>query len=262
MFSVGIIGGTGVYDPAILNDIEDHVIETDYGDAAVKLGNYKGFPVAFMARHGENHSVPPHLINYRANIKAFQQLGVKRIISTAAVGSLNFDFKPGSLIIVNQFLDFTRGRNCTFYDGGKNGVVHVDVTEPYCPEIREALYNSAKSLDIEVFDGGTYVCTEGPRFETGAEIKMFKLLGGDVVGMTAVPEVVLARELGICYATVAVVTNYAAGIVPGRLTHSEVVGYMRENVINIRNTIMHAVNIIPQNPQCTCGHILKEIGAE
>ncbi|MGE5404861.1 MAG: S-methyl-5'-thioadenosine phosphorylase, partial [Candidatus Saccharibacteria bacterium] len=140
---VGIIGGTGVYDPAILKDVKDEVVETEYGKARVKIGYFNDWQVAFMARHGEDHSVPPHLINYRANIKAMQQLGVKRIIATAAVGSLNFDYGPGALVIVDQILDFTKSRVSTFYEGGTAGVVHVDVTDPYCPEIRKALFESA-----------------------------------------------------------------------------------------------------------------------
>lgn len=262
MYMVGIIGGTGVYDPAILQDVKDEVITTPYGEARVKIGHYEGWPVAFMARHGEDHSVPPHLINYRANIKAMQMLGVKRIIATAAVGSLNFDLRPGCLVIVDQLLDFTKNRISTFYEGGKAGVVHVDVTEPYCPEIRRALYESARVLGLDTSFGGTYVCTEGPRFETGAEIKMYKMMGGDVVGMTSAPEAILARELGICYATVAVVTNYAAGLAPGRLTHAEVVDYMKQNTTNLRKTIMQAVARIPRESTCGCASILNEIGVQ
>ncbi|MGE5415921.1 MAG: S-methyl-5'-thioadenosine phosphorylase [Acidobacteriota bacterium] len=259
---VGIIGGTGVYDPAILKDVKDEVVDTEYGKARVKIGYYNDWQVAFMARHGEDHSVPPHLINYRANIKAMQQLGVKRIIATAAVGSLNFDYGPGALVIVDQILDFTKSRVSTFYEGGTAGVVHVDVTDPYCPEIRKALFESAKSLGLDAYLGGCYVCTEGPRFETGAEIRMYKQLGGDVVGMTTVPEAILAREMGICYATVAVVTNYAAGMVTGRLTHAEVVDYMKNNVTNVRKTIMKAVALIPDEYECECREILNEIGVQ
>lgn len=259
MGRIGIIGGTGVYDPAILEDMQELIFTTPYGKAKCRLGRYKEREVVFMARHGEDHSVPPHLINYRANMRALRDLGVNRVIATAAVGSLNFDLKPGTLVIVDQFLDFTKGRPSTFYEGGEKGVVHVDVTNPYCPEIRKALFESALSLGLEVNDGGTYVCTEGPRFETAAEIKMFKMMGGDVVGMTTVPEAVLARELGICYATVAVVTNFAAGIAPGRLTHGEVIDYMKSNIAKIRKVIVQATTLIPEEAKCLCAEVLKEI---
>lgn len=260
MSIIGIIGGTGVYEPGILDEHREQIVENEYGTAQVTLGSHKGQQVAFMARHGGDHSVPPHLINYRANIKAMQMLGVERIIATAAVGSLNFDYKPGSLVIVDQFLDFTKGRIPTYYEGGAAGVVHVDVTEPYCPELRALLFKAANDMGAEVYASGTYVCTEGPRFETAGEIKMFKQLGGDVVGMTTVPEAVLARELGICYAAVAVVTNYAAGISPGKLTHSEVIEYMRSNLKNIRKTILAAVPLISERRGCDCDSILKELG--
>src|SRR5690606_19784165 len=133
------------------------------------------------------------LVNYRANIKALQEIGVKNIIATAAVGSLYSEFKPGSFVLADQFLDFTRTRKTTFYEGGDQGVVHCDMTVPYCPELRQALVTSGKEMEVAVHNGGTYVCTEGPRFETSAEIAMFKQMGGHLIGMTSVPEVCLAR---------------------------------------------------------------------
>jgi 5'-methylthioadenosine phosphorylase len=253
MNMVGIIGGTGVYDPAIMEDAHDQVVATDYGEVKVTVGNYAGRPVAFLPRHGGDHSVPPHLVNYRANIAALYKLGVKRIIATAAVGSLNFEYKPGTIVIVDQFIDFTKSRIPTFFEGDERGVVHVDMTEPYCPEVRKALFEAAQQTGTNVFEQGVYVCTEGPRFETAAEIKMFKNMGGDVVGMTAVPEAVLAREIGICYGTVAVVTNYAAGIAPGKLTHAEVINYMQKNIVRIRQTVTEAIVRIPAEAQCECG---------
>jgi len=252
---VGIIGGTGVYDPAILEGIRHEVVDTEYGQVKVIRGRHEGREVAFLPRHGGDHSVPPHLINYRANIDALKKLGVTRIIATAAVGSLNFDYKPGAIVIVDQFIDFTKSRIPTFFHGDERGVVHVDMTEPYCPEIRKALFEAAGKTGTDVFERGTYVCTEGPRFETPAEIKMFKVLGGDVVGMTTVPEAVLAREIGLCYGTVAVVTNYAAGISTGKLTHAEVVNYMQSNIARIRQTVMDAVALIPSSPGCECGQV-------
>lgn len=246
---IAIIGGTGVYDPAILEDVREERLSTPFGIARVKIGTYKGKAVAFMARHGEDHSVPPHLVNYRANIWGLRLLGVKSILATAAVGSLNVQMKPRQFVFVDQFLDFTKSRPQTFVE---RGVVHLDMTDPYCPELRRVLAGAAEELELEHHTRGTYVCTEGPRFETPAEIRMFRHLGGDLVGMTSVPEVVLAREAGICYATVAMVTNYAAGIAQGRLSHQEVVDAMAENAANLRRLLMRAVEMLDVERTCLC----------
>lgn len=250
---LAIIGGTGVYDPRILENIREEVITTPYGQAMVRIGTYEGEPVAFMARHGVNHSVPPHLINYRANICALKMLGVERVIATTAVGSCNRNMKPGDFVVVDQFLDFTKGRVSTFFEGGEAGVVHTDVTEPYCPEIRRVLTDAAREVGISVHPAGTYVCTEGPRFETAAEIRMFGQLGGDVVGMTNVPESVLAREAGLCYATVSMVTNFGAGISPTALTHEEVLEVMAANSENLKKLLFTTLKQIPAARGCACG---------
>lgn len=249
---LAIIGGTGVYDPRILENIREEVITTPYGQAMVRIGTYQGEPVAFMARHGVNHSVPPHLINYRANIYALKMLGVERVIATTAVGSCNRNMKPGDFVVVDQFLDFTKGRISTFFEGGEAGVVHTDVTEPYCPEIRSVLIAAAEEVGIPVHPAGTYVCTEGPRFETAAEIRMFGQLGGDVVGMTNVPECVLAREAGLCYATVSMVTNFGAGISPNPLTHEEVLEVMAANGENLKKLLFTTLKQIASERGCTC----------
>ncbi|AEG15817.1 methylthioadenosine phosphorylase [Desulfofundulus kuznetsovii DSM 6115] len=246
---IAIIGGTGVYDPNILSDVHQKRLETPFGPAWVKIGTYRGREVAFMARHGEDHSVPPHLVNYRANIWGLRQLGVKNVFATAAVGSLNTEMKPKQFVFVDQFLDFTRSRVQTFVE---KGVVHLDMTDPYCPELRSTLARAAQELEMEHHVRGTYVCTEGPRFETPAEIRMFRQLGGDLVGMTSVPEVVLAREAGICYATIAMVTNFAAGISPTRLSHQEVVDVMAENVGNLRRLVMRAIELLDPDRTCLC----------
>ncbi len=250
---LAIIGGTGVYDPRILENIREEIITTPYGDAKVRIGTYAGEEVAFLARHGTNHSVPPHLINYRANIWALKMLGVERVIATTAVGSVNRNMKPGDFVIVDQFLDFTKGRQSTFFEGGDAGVVHTDFTEPYCPEIRTVLSAAAQEVGISAHPSGTYVCTEGPRFETPAEIRMFATLGGDLVGMTNVPEVVLAREAGICYATVSMVTNFAAGISPTNLTHEEVLEVMAANSENLKRLVMASLAKIAVERHCHCG---------
>lgn len=250
---LGIIGGTGVYDPRILTEIREEEVQTPYGGVRLRVGISAGEAVAFLPRHGAKHSTPPHLINYRANIWALALLGVERVLATTAVGSLNKAMAPGHFVIIDQFIDFTRGRPSTFFDGGEQGVVHTDFTEPYCPECRRVLLASAAELGITAHDGGCYVCTEGPRFETPAEIRMFKTLGGDLVGMTNVPEAVLAREAGLCYATVSMVTNYGAGISPTALTHEEVLEVMAENGENLKKLIMAALSAIPRERGCTCG---------
>ncbi len=260
MPQIAIIGGTGVYDPALLEDIREQVEKTRFGEVKVLIGNYKGNELAFIPRHGADHSVAPHLINYRANIMALKQLGVTTIIGTAAVGSLYLDFQPGEYVLADQFLDFTKVRQHTFYEGGEDGVVHCDMTIPYCPNIRAAIQKAGQEKGLTVHNSGTYVCTEGPRFETAAEINMFKQLGGQVIGMTSVPEVCLARELGICYANISIVTNYAAGISPGILTHAEVVEMMQGSIDNIRYLIMESVKYIPQARSCDCRQILQEKG--
>lgn len=257
---IAIIGGTGVYDPQILNNIRDHEIATPYGVVRFKSGEYANKEVAFIPRHGSNHSIPPHLINYRANIWAMKKLGVQNIIATTAVGSLNLAMKPGDFVLIDQFLDFVKNRTTTFYEGGARGVVHVDVTTPYCPSIRDVLNETANKLGIAIHQQGTYVCTDGPRFETPAEIKMFSKLGGDVIGMTNVPEVILAREAEMCYATVSMVTNFAAGISSQPLTHHEVLETMKANSENIKQLILSAIERVNPETDCACKHALAEYG--
>jgi 5'-methylthioadenosine phosphorylase len=191
---------------------------------------------------------------------ALKQLGVKNIIATTAVGSLHFEFKPGQYVLADQFLDFTKSRHHTFYEGGAQGVVHCDMTVPYCPEIRQALMMAGQEMGLKLNNGGVYVCTEGPRFETAAEINMFKMLGGQLIGMTSVPEVCLARELGMCYANVSIVTNFAAGISTSILTHSEVVGMMKESINEVRRLIMTGIKNITAVKSCACANILSETG--
>ncbi|MDI6894937.1 MAG: S-methyl-5'-thioadenosine phosphorylase [Bacillota bacterium] len=250
---VAIIGGTGVYDPGLLEGREETTVTTPYGEARVSLGRFRGIEVGFLTRHGPHHSLPPHRVNYRANIRALRDLGFERVLATAAVGSLNPEMKPGEFVLVDQFVDFTRRRESTFFEGGEAGVVHVDFTEPYCPELRASLARAARELEIAAHEGGVYVCTEGPRFETPAEIRAFRILGGDLVGMTNVPEVVLAREANLCYALVAAVTNFAAGISPTPLTHEEVLQVMAANTARLRALLERAVEMVPPVRHCRCG---------
>ncbi|MEW6243341.1 MAG: S-methyl-5'-thioadenosine phosphorylase [Bacillota bacterium] len=249
---IAIIGGTGVYDARLLDDVRERVIKTPFGETRVKTGVYHGKECAFLARHGYAHTVPPHLVNYRANIWALASLDVEAVFATAAVGSLNLDMPPGCFVVVDQFIDMTSGRPSTFFEGGETGVVHTDFTEPYCPSLRALLARSLDELGIRYHEGGTYVCTNGPRFETPAEIRAYRILGADLVGMTNVPEVVLAREAGLCYGLVAMVTNYAAGISTEPLTHEEVLDVMNENQSALQRLLAECVKHFPSEKGCIC----------
>ncbi|MGI6224697.1 MAG: S-methyl-5'-thioadenosine phosphorylase [Peptococcales bacterium] len=255
----GIIGGTGVYNAQMLTDVTQSQVETPFGIVPVKIGRLKDKKVAFLARHGFQHSVPPHLINYRANIMALKKLGVKKIIATAAVGSLMEKLKPGHLVVLDQFIDFTKGRSQTFYEGGELGVLHVDMTHPYCPELAKKIIATCPG-HIKLHSQGTYICTDGPRFETPAEIQMFKMWGGQLVGMTSVPEVVLARELGMCYASIAMVTNFAAGISSEPLTHREVIETMAQNTHNLQELIQNVLDVLEGEQNCLCAQASCEAG--
>lgn len=210
--------------------------------------------IVFMSRHGKGHSVPPHHVNYRANLWALKELGVRKIIATAAVGSLSSRYKLGEIVLLNQFLDFTKNRPQTFNEGGEQGVLHVDMTEPYCKSLQEVILKAAKNgvNPISVKDSATYVCTEGPRFETPAEIRMYQRLGGDLVGMTSVPEVVLAKELGMCYASIGMVTNEAAGIADHPLTHAEVIESMKGTGKTVAQLIQETFQILRPEQDCRC----------
>ena len=259
---IAIIGGSGVYDPKLLENVREEFVSTPYGKVRVKIGEYGNEEIAFLPRHGEGHSVPPHKINYHANIWALHELGVERILATSAVGSLNLNMKPGDFVILDQLMDFTKTRHYTFYDGedsphDRKFVAHVDFTDPYCPELRKALITAAKELGFTYHPTGTYACMEGPRFETRAEIRALKILGADVVGMTQCPEAVLARELEMCYASVAIVTNYAAGISTEKLTHTEVVELMAQKGEEIKYLLMKSLNYVPRERHCPCKDALK-----
>ena len=249
---LAVIGGTGVYRPDMLEELRPLRVDTQYGSVELLRGLCQGRPVAFLTRHGKGHSVPPHRINYRANLMALKKLGVTQIIATAAVGSLNSEMKPLEFVLPDQFLDFTKSRQTTFYDGEDTGVAHLDVTNPYCARLRALIQARAGELGMGLHNGGCYVCTEGPRFETPAEIRMFKKLGGDLVGMTSVPEVLLAREAGICYASIAMVTNFAAGISPNPLSHQEVLEAMEQLSGNISRLIMALLTALPEPETCAC----------
>ena len=206
-----IITGTGIYEiPGF--ELEQMQVETPYGPALINIGRKDGFDLIFLARHGLDHTTPPHKINFRANLKALQMMGVKRILSTYAVGSINREIPPMGLALLSDFLDFTSNRPLSFYDGGKSGLAHVNMDVPYCPALGGKILELAHVFDLKIRSKAVYVATNGPRFETPAEIRMYDKVGGDVVGMTGIPEVVLARELNMHYAAVAYSINWAAGL--------------------------------------------------
>lgn len=210
---LAIIGGTGMTQLANLEITHRQVIRTPYGEpsGALTFGRIKDHNVVFLARHGYGHTIPPHEINYRANIWALAAQNITRIVAVASVGGIRDEFGPGKLVLPNQIIDYTYGRKFTFFEGGENPVTHVDFTEPYCPKLRKLVLKAAKAAKIELLDGGVYGATQGPRLETAAEINRMQRDGCDLVGMTGMPEAGLAREQGISYATLAVVANHAAG---------------------------------------------------
>ncbi len=249
MVENAIIGGTGVY--RLDDDGWGQDVQTPYGTVRLYIQRTGRQDIAFLPRHGRGHSVPPHRINFRANIKALEQLGVKRILATAAVGSLNHGYPPGSLVMLDQFIDFTKNRDSTFFDG-EDGVAHVDMAMPYCPALINALEKKGRETGVDIKGKGTYICVEGPRFETRAEIKYFRMIGGDVVGMTNVPEVVLARELGLCYGAVGIVTNWCNGMVEEPISHHEILEIMKSG----RDRLMRLFTGIFSNNEiknkCSC----------
>lgn len=245
-----IIGGTGVYE--ISGSRYSKTINTRYGDAFVDIVEIEGEEIVFLARHGKGHTVPPHLINYRANMKALEMLGVKYIYSTAAVGSCNEKFAPGDVVVISDFLDFTRSRPVTFYEGGEDGVVHADMSEPYCRNLINKFYEASKEFDIDIKGEGVYVCTEGPRFETRQEIRMYKAIGGDVVGMTNVPEVVLAKELGMCYSAVGIITNWCTGIENEGIALHDIQGVMNKNKEGITMSFIKIFSGRLEQNECRC----------
>lgn len=220
---VGVIAGTGFYALAQLADPITRDVETDFGPARLTGGTWHGVRVVFLTRHGAGHSVPPHLVNYRANIAALASVGVTDVFAINAVGSIDPALRSGDLVCLDDFLDFTKSRATTFFDGsGPRGVVHVDVAEAYHPELRRELLDAAASARVALRDGGVYACFEGPRFESPAEVRMAGLLGGHVAGMTGVPEATLAVEAGLRYASVALVTNPCAGLSDVPITIADV----------------------------------------
>ena len=253
---IGIIGGSGVEEISEFADsIEKKIVETEYGSVEVSLLSIEDKTVAFLPRHSAGHTCPPHKINFKANIAALREIGVTQIMATNAVGSLDLDIGPGSIVLPDDFLDFTVNRDVTFYD---NEVIHIDMTEPFCNRLRGAILDNSDCINGNVVDGGTIVCTEGPRFETRAEIKMFSILGGSIVGMTTLPEVVLAREKEMCYASIAIVSNYSTGISPTKLNTEEVLEIMAQKKDELISLLFNTIKSLPLEDDCDCRHILDD----
>jgi len=250
---IAIIGGTG--QEKLLNYPEKVINGTPYGLAPpIFLGEIDGKTVAFMPRHGIHHAVPPHKVNYQANIYALHQIGVKRVLATNAVGAINRNIKPSDLVIPHDLVDFSKSRKSTFYDD--EPVTHVDVSQIFCPEVRSELIKIAKRIGVRVVDHAVLVCTEGPRLETPAEIRMFARMGCDVVGMTVMPEAVLARELEMCYASVCFVTNMAAGM-QKRLTANELVRVAKMTAPILQQLLRETVKNLPTKRRCACAQAVE-----
>ena len=253
---IGIIGGSGVEEISELADsIEKITVDTEYGSVEVSLLSIEDTTVAFLPRHSAGHTCPPHKINFKANIMALKEIGVTQIMATNAVGSLDLDIGPGSIVLPDDFLDFTVNRDRTFYD---DVVIHIDMTEPFCNRLRGAILANSGCVDGNVVDGGTIVCTEGPRFETPAEIKMFGILGGAIVGMTTLPEAVLAREKEMCYAPIAVVSNYSTSISPTKLDTKEVLDIMAQKKGELINLLFDTIKDLSKECDCECHHVLDD----
>ena len=242
-FPIAIIGGTGVGQFPLDAAPRTVIIATPYGDASATLGSLHGKPVAFLARHGAGHKLPPHRINYRANIAALVMLGVRAVIATTAVGGMHLGMQPGDFVLLDDFIDFTGSRpHKTFFDG-ENGspVVHTDFTRPYSDAVRDVILAAAAELAIPLRPTGTYLAGDGPRYESPAEVRLFAAWGADVAGMTGVPEATLAREAGLHYAGISLVTNPGAGLSDVPLTHAEVEDAMQDAAPRLRELIIRAV---------------------
>lgn len=224
MTEIAIIGGTGLTRLASLEIARREVVHTPYGEPSgpITHGHLFGREVAFIPRHGAGHTIPPHQVNYRANLWALQNVGVNRVLAVAAVGGITEKMQPASLVIPDQVIDYTWSRAHTFFEGNLKQVTHVDFTEPYCHELRQSMIQACSEANIAHVDHGTYGATQGPRLESSAEINRMARDGCDLVGMTGMPEAGLARELGLCYAACAVVANWAAGRGEGEITMDEV----------------------------------------
>lgn len=258
---IGIIAGSGLYYIEGAVTRESRALNTPFGEPSdsYRIVDLDNITAVFLARHGSKHNTPPHMINYRANIWGFKALGVEKIISVNAVGGISRQMKPGAIVVLDQVIDMTGGaRASTFYD--KEEVVHVDFTNPYCDELRKCILGAGRNIikPDNLIDSGTYICVNGPRLESAAEIKFFSVIGADVVGMTGMPEAALARELGMCFSGISVVTNYAAGLTGRKLTTKEVLVTMDRSKEIIKAILKETIRCIPADRTCTCKSALED----
>ncbi|WP_030897882.1 S-methyl-5'-thioadenosine phosphorylase [Streptomyces sp. NRRL F-5126] len=262
---IGVIGGSGFY--SFLEDVTELQVETPYGQPSdsLFLGEIAGRRVAFLPRHGRGHHLPPHRINYRANLWALRSVGVRQVLAPCAVGGLRPEYGPGTLLVPDQLVDRTKSRTGTFYDGvplpdgSASNVVHISLADPYCPEGRKAALAAARGRGWEPVEDGTLVVIEGPRFSTRAESRWHAAMGWSVVGMTGHPEAALARELGLCYTSMTLVTDLDAGAETGEgVSHDEVLKVFAENVDRLRTVLFDAVGELQssENRDCLCTHAL------
>ncbi len=259
---VGVLGGTGFYN--FLKIKEEVDIDTIYGKPSdtIIIGELEGMNVAFLPRHGRGHTIPPHKINYRANIAAMNQLGVKQIFGPCAAGSLQANVKPGDFVICDQFVDRTNCRIDTFYDGPHT--IHISTAEPYCPDLREIVINEAENIGITIFPRGTAVVVQGPRFGTKSESKWYSNQGWEVVNMTLYPEVTLAREMEICYVNISLITDYDVGL-EGHpdiksVTSRDVARIFKENNEKLKELLFRTIPRVPVKRHCICSIALKGAG--
>lgn len=264
---IGVIGGSGFY--SFLDDITEVSVDTPYGEPSdsLMIGELAGRKVAFLPRHGRQHSVPPHRINYRANLWALRAVGARQIVAPCAVGSLRRELGPGTLVVPDQFVDRTYGRDQTFFDGyqlpdGRTPqVVHTPTADPYCPTGRAVVWEAARAEGWEeAQEGGTLVVIQGPRFSTRAESRWYSAQGWSVVGMTGFPEAPLARELGLCYTSVALVTDHDAGVEAGEsVTHEDVLKVFGQNMDRLRTVLAGALKALPAERDCLCSRVLDGV---
>lgn len=254
---IGIIGGSGLYQMPGLSDVHELKQETPFGEPsdAYILGTLAGRKVAFLARHGRGHRILPSELNFRANIYGFKQLGVERIVSVSAVGSLKDEHRPMDFVIPDQFFDRTRHRVDTFFGDGI--VAHIGFGDPICPELSKTVVTSAKTAGVNAKPGGTYVCMEGPQFSTKAESNVYRSWGMDVIGMTNLQEAKLAREAEICYVTIAMVTDYDCWHPHhDSVTVEQIISVLNKNAENAANVVRETVAAMPAKRSCKCGSAL------
>ena len=243
MSSIAIIGGSGLDRLEGIEDSRAESTTTPYGDPSdsLTIGLLQGESLIFLARHGAAHTIPPHRVNYRANLWALQQAGADTIISVCAVGGIRADIKPGMIVIPDQIVDYTWSREHTLYDQDLESVTHIDFTEPYCEKLRQALIDAAGDAAIKISPNATYGATQGPRLETAAEIDRMEKDGCDIVGMTGMPEASIARELGLCYAAIAVSANNAAGRGNGPIEMDEILSNLHTGMQHVRLILQHVI---------------------